>query len=109
MKPYRGSMPQVRCRDVSDASCNRWMPLDAENCGNPEHVRLRWETKPPAEGESLSRPGARRPLRKPTLTVDEDFDLIAPGRDLEVDRGAPDLDPETFDASHLEVGIKVQM
>lgn len=84
------------------------MPLDAEHCGNPEHVRQRWETKGSAEPEFVSRSGDRPSVRKPTLTVDEDFDLIAPGRDIEADRGAPDLDPETFDSSDLWIGIKVQ-
>jgi hypothetical protein len=105
---YKGETPMVRCREVSGANCDRWMPLDAEHCGNSEHVRLRWDTKPSAEAEYVSRPGGRPSVRRPTLTVDEDFDLMTPGRNMEADRRAPDLDPETFDASDLWVGIKVQ-
>lgn len=108
MQAYKGTAPRIRCRDVSAANCNRWMPLDAEHCGNSEHVRLNWETKPSAEAEFVSRPGARPSVRRPTLTVDEDFDLIGPGRDIDADQAAADLDPETFDASDLWVGIKVQ-
>lgn len=47
-------------------------------------------------------------MRRPTVTVDEDFDVTSPGRDIETDRAAPDLDPESFHAPDLWVGIKVQ-
>jgi hypothetical protein len=101
---YKGSVPTVRCCEVSGADCNRTMALDAEDCGIPGHVRLRSAAKAEADDVFASRSGRR----KPRLTVNEDYDLIRPERNPDADRAMPDLDPATFHTSNVWVGTKIQ-
>src|SRR5438270_723819 len=89
---YRGSVPNVRCRDVSGADCERVMPDDAEDCGIREHVRLKSPPKAPGEEGFISQPRQH----KPRLSVNEDYDLVRPARDVAADRALPDLDLATF-------------
>jgi len=101
---FKGSVPSLPCRDVSGADCDRMVPGDAVHCGYPEHARLSVAESPKYDEDFVSRPGRR----KAKLTVNEDYDLLGPERDLETDRALPDLDPETLDSSRLWVGTKVQ-
>lgn len=91
-RAFTGTVPTVRCRDVSDAECTRTMRDDAENCGDPTHVRI-VGPRTPAQEDFIgqARPNKRR------IIVDEDYDVVA-----------DDLDPATFDASRLAVGVRAQ-
>lgn len=101
---YRGSTPSVRCRELSGADCNRPVPAGAENCGIAEHAIREPLGKAAGPGTFISNPLRR----KPRLTVNEDFDLVEPDRDLSTDLAYPDLDPSSFDESLLWVGTQVQ-
>jgi hypothetical protein len=100
---YKGTVPMLPCRLVSGADCEQLVPADAEHCGNPEHVRSTVLPIPKTDGEFISR------VRKPRLTVNEDYDLLQPEHDLESDLAMPNLDEATLDTSRLWVGTRVQL
>jgi hypothetical protein len=106
---FRGTVPTVKCRDVTGIDCDREISFDADHCGDPSHVRQEGKRSEPGSSYISN----RKQRDHPTLTVREDYELFedlerGEGRDSEADRAWPDLDAGSFDAEHLQVGIKAQ-
>lgn len=89
---FTGTVPTVRCRDVSGAECTRTMRDDAEHCGDPSHVRV----VPPRAVAPEDFIGQARPSKR-RIIVDEDYEVVA-----------DDLRADTFDPSRLVVGVRAQ-
>jgi len=95
---------------MSGADCDRLVPVDAPHCGDPSHVSSGLHDKSKLEPSFVS--NRQRPKR-PTLTVNEDFEMFEEldrrdGHDRDEDVSYPDLSFRTFDASTLLVGTDAQ-
>jgi hypothetical protein len=63
--------PKLRCRELTGADCDRPVAIDARDCGIPEHV-----VPPQPEKRPPGRASIPMGVRRPTLVVDEEFDLF---------------------------------
>ena len=63
--------PKLRCRELTGADCDRPVALDAADCGIAEHV-----VPPQAVKRAPGRASIPMAVRRPTLVVDEEFDLF---------------------------------
>lgn len=69
---YTGPGQFVLCTEVSGLPCDRVMPVDADDCGIAEHLRVVPHGVPRSAPTSRS----RRLARRPRLVVDEEFDVV---------------------------------
>lgn len=96
---FKGDSRRIACRDVTGCDCNRVMDDEAENCGDPTHVR---KIQP---GEFLGDAEFRTKssFLRMKLTVNEEYDLI-----FDEASDAVEFDKESFKPGELWVSTKVQ-
>lgn len=90
--------PKLPCRELTGADCDRPVALDARDCGIAEHV-----VPPQPEKRAPGRESIPMGVRRPTLVVDEEFDLFD-----DLDDDLDDGEIPAIDASSLLVSATAQ-
>ena len=90
--------PKLPCRELTGADCDRPVALDAQDCGIAEHV-----VPPQPEKRAPGRESIPMGVRRPTLVVDEEFDLFD-----DLDDDLDDGEIPSIDASSLLVSATAQ-